>query len=104
MRRARDARDALAPGAGSVLPAELSTLGVGAGVARWAVGGAQLMADAWVGCIWPPVRPALRVQAGAAIAPFRDVEVSVAGFAANDRWNASGDRGVSVSLAYRFPR
>jgi tetratricopeptide (TPR) repeat protein len=85
---------------GRILPDELTTFGLGAAAARWPVGPAQLTADAWLGAIFPPVRPAYRVQAGVAMTPFDGAELSLTGFAADDRFGSG--RGATASLAYRF--
>jgi tetratricopeptide (TPR) repeat protein len=92
---------ALAPGV-TLLPEELSMLGIGASAAGVRLGPARLLADAWLGWISPPHRSAYRLQAGLAFAPFERAELSVTGFTANDRFGARGDYGVSVSLAYRI--
>ena len=87
----------------TLLPDELSMLGLSAGAAGWRVGPARLVTDAWVGWIAPPHRPAYRVQAGLAVTPLDQTELSIAAFAANDRWIGVGDYGVSASLTYRVP-
>jgi hypothetical protein len=90
-----------APG---VLPDELSSLGVGVGASRWQVGPARLVADAWLGWISSPHRPAYRLQTGLALAPFDAAEVSVTGWTANDQWASRGTNfGLSASLAYQLP-
>lgn len=95
---------AIAPGA-PVLPRELAALGVGASAARWRMGPALLVADGWVGWISPLARAAYRVQAGLAFTPTRRSELSVTGFAANDRWDvARGQLGLTVALTRHLPR
>ena len=86
-----------------LLPDELTTLGVGVSAARWKVGAARLLLDAWLGEMTPPSRLAYRLQSGIAIAPFTATELSLTGYVANDNWMIGrGELGMSVSLTYRF--
>jgi tetratricopeptide (TPR) repeat protein len=88
-----------------IVPRELGVLGIGAAAARWRVGPARVVTDAWLGWISPPARPAYRVQAGLAFTPSRRTELSVTAFTANDRWDAGGGQlGVAAALTRRFPR
>jgi hypothetical protein len=42
------------------------------------------------------------VQAGVKFTPFKDGELALTAFAANDRWVTGGNAGLSVSLTHRF--
>ena len=86
----------------AILPDELALIGVGLGVARATIGPVRVVGDLWVGSVFPPVRPAFRVQTGIAVAPFRNAELAISGFAANDRFDAGGNLGLNVSLVHRF--
>lgn len=86
----------------AVLPAELAAIGVGAGVARLPVGPVRLAADLWIGSVGPPFRPAFRIQTGMAITPLRNGDLAMSAFAANDRWSAGGNLGLSLTLTHRF--
>jgi hypothetical protein len=96
------ALSAFAADRSAILPDKLALLGVGVGAARAALGPVRLVGDVWLGSVFPPVRPAFRVQTGIAITPFRNAELAVAAFAANDRWEAGGNLGLNVSLLHRF--
>jgi tetratricopeptide (TPR) repeat protein len=85
-----------------ILPAELAAVGLGIGAARLPIGPARLAADAWLGWVGPPARAAFRVQTGLALTPFRNGELALSAFAANDRWAAGGNVGVNLSLTHRF--
>jgi hypothetical protein len=87
----------------SLLPEKLLLAGAVAGVSDWRVGAARIFADAFVGMMSQPLRPASRLQAGVAFSPVRSAELSVTAFIANDRWSDSqSDFGVSASLSYRL--
>jgi len=87
-----------------LLPDELASLGVGAGLPRWSVGRARLVLDGWLGWMAPPRRPAYRLQGGVAIEVFAGAELSLVGYGANDNWMIGrGELGMTASLAYRFP-
>jgi tetratricopeptide (TPR) repeat protein len=93
---------AVASDRAAVLPDELAMLGVGAGLSGLPAGPVRLAADAWVGSVGPPFRPAFRLQAGVASTPFSNGELAVTGFVANDRWATGGNAGLSMSLTRRF--
>jgi hypothetical protein len=93
---------AFAADASAIIPDELGSLGVGAGIARLSLGPARLAADAWVGWAGPPFRPAFRVETGLAVTPFRNDELAISAFAANDRWAAGGNVGFNLSFTHRF--
>jgi tetratricopeptide (TPR) repeat protein len=95
---------AVASNRSAILPDELAMLGVGAGMAGLPAGSVRFAADAWVGSVGPPIRSAFRVQAGVKFTPFKDGELALTAFAANDRWATGGNAGLSVSLTHRFGR
>ncbi|HWE26081.1 MAG TPA: tetratricopeptide repeat protein, partial [Myxococcales bacterium] len=86
----------------AILPDHLALLGLGIGAARAVLGPLRLVGDVWVGSVFPPVRPAFRVQTGLAVAPFRNAELAFSAFAANDRWETGGNLGLNVSFLHRF--
>ena len=91
-----------APDASAVLPDELASLGIGAGLTGLPAGPARLAADAWIGSVGPPFRPAFRIQTGIAVAPFKNGELAMSAFAANDRFGVGGNLGLNLSLTHRF--
>src|SRR5205814_2318986 len=91
-----------APDASAVLPGELASLGIGAGLTGLPAGPARLAADAWIGSVGPPFRPAFRIQTGIAVAPFKNGELAMSAFAANDRFGVGGNLGLNLSLTHRF--
>lgn len=95
---------AAAPSPEPFMPEDLRMLGLGASAAHWRVGPAVLLADAWLGWISNPDRPAYRFQAGLELAPIDAAHLSLTAYAANDQWGAaSGDFGVNASVSYRLP-
>jgi len=93
---------AFAENPADILPDELASLGAGIGAARVPMGPVLLSGDVWLGWMGPPSRAAFRVQAGATVAPFKNAEVGVIAFTANDRWSAGGNVGLTLSLTHRF--
>jgi tetratricopeptide (TPR) repeat protein len=91
-----------APDASAVLPDELAALGIGAGLTGLPVGPLRLATDAWIGSIGPPFRPAFRIQTAVAVAPFKNGELAMSAFAANDSFGVGGNLGLSLSLTHRF--
>ena len=86
-----------------ILPDALTTLGIGASAARWKLGAAQLLLDAWLGEMTPPRRVAYRLQTGVVIEPFAGAELALAGYVANDNWVIGyGAVGLTATLAYRL--
>jgi tetratricopeptide (TPR) repeat protein len=91
-----------APDAAAVLPGELLALGIGAGLTALPLGPARLMADAWIGSVGPPFRPAFRIQTGVTVRAFTNADLGMSAFVANDRWAAGGNLGLSLSFTHRF--
>jgi hypothetical protein len=56
------------------------------------------MADMGV-CCW--CQSILLIQTAVAVAPFRNGELAMSAFAANDRFGVGGNLGLSLSLTHR---